>query len=81
MGPQSYGSLNFGNFETLEAKWHLGVGSIVMHKVYYKGEGGVLPQFWAVVSFVSFVNPCFFVVHLCTKVPQLRINQFIVGFV
>ncbi len=34
------------------------------HKVYYKGEGGGLPQVWAVVIFVS-LN--LFVAHPSTK--------------
>jgi hypothetical protein len=45
MGPQSYGSP--------ETKWHLGVGHVTMHKVYYKGEGGGFPQVQAVVSLVN----------------------------
>jgi len=36
-----------------ETKWHLGVGPVAKHKVYYKGEGGGFPQVWIVVSFVS----------------------------
>jgi hypothetical protein len=45
------------------------------HKVYYKGEGGDFPQVQAVVSLVS---PCLLVVRPCTKVLQLRTNQFVV---
>jgi len=69
---------------SLGTKWHLGVGFVARHKIYYKGEGGGLLQFQAVVSFVSFVsfvNLCLFVVHSCTKVPQLRTNQLVVWFV
>jgi hypothetical protein len=51
---------------------------MAMHKVYYKGEGGGFPQIQAVVSFVSL---CLLVVRLCTKMLQLRINQFVVRFV
>ncbi len=45
-------------------KCHLDVGLVERHIIYYKGEGGGFPQVWVVVSFVS---PCLFVVHLCTK--------------
>jgi hypothetical protein len=38
---------------SLWTKWHLGVGPMARHKVYYKGEGGGFPQVWAMVSFVS----------------------------
>ncbi len=34
-------------------KWHLGASSVAKHKVYYKGEGGGLPQVRVVVSLVS----------------------------
>jgi hypothetical protein len=50
MDPQSRANPNFGNFEP---KCHLGVSSMARHKIYYKGEGGGLPQVQAVVSFVS----------------------------
>jgi hypothetical protein len=57
MGPQSCESSNFGNFElpfgSFETKWHLGVGPVVKHKIYYKGEGGAFPQVQAVVNLVS----------------------------
>jgi hypothetical protein len=43
-----------------------------------KGEGGGFPQVWALVSLVS---SCLPVVHSCTKVLQLHINQFVVWFV
>ncbi len=29
---------------SLKTKWHLGVGPMVRHKRYYKGEGGGFPQ-------------------------------------
>jgi hypothetical protein len=47
-----------------ETKWHLGAGHVAKHKVYYKGEGGGLPQVRVVVSLV---NPCLLVVRLSTK--------------
>jgi len=58
MGPQSCGSLNFGNFKTptwefRDKKSHLDVGLVERHRVYYKGEGGGFPQIWAMVSLVS----------------------------
>ncbi len=42
--------LSFGSPET---KCHLDVGLVERHKVYYKGEGGGFPQFWAMVSLMS----------------------------
>jgi hypothetical protein len=59
-------------------KWHLGVGPVAKHKVYYKGKGGGFPQVRAMVSLVSL---WLLVVRLCTKVLQLRINQLVVWFV
>jgi hypothetical protein len=56
-------------------KWHLGVGPVTKHKIYYKGEGGGFPQVRAVVSLMS---PCLPMVRSCTKVFQLHINQLIV---
>jgi hypothetical protein len=48
MGPQSLGSLNFGNFETpIWESWdkiHLDVGFVERHNVYYTGEGVGFPQ-------------------------------------
>jgi hypothetical protein len=51
---------------SLGTKWHLGDGPVARHKVYYKGEGGGFPQFWAVVSLG---NPCLPMAHPCTKSP------------
>jgi hypothetical protein len=45
-------------------KWHLVVGLVTKHKVYYKGEGGGFPQ---VQTMVSLVNLCLPVAHPCTK--------------
>jgi hypothetical protein len=59
-------------------KWHLGVGLMAKHKVYYKGEGGGSPQVRAMVSLVS---PWLSVACPCTKVLQLRTNQLVVWFV
>jgi hypothetical protein len=68
MGPQSCGSPNCGNFRTptLESrdKMTLGVGLVVRHKVYYKGEGGGFTQIQAVVSLV---NLCLPMARQCTK--------------
>ncbi len=47
-------------------------------KYIIKGEGGGFPQVW---TLMSIVNPCLLMVHLCTKVFQLRINQLVVWFV
>jgi hypothetical protein len=52
------------SFKSPKTKWHLGVGPVAKHKVYYKGEGGGFPQVWAMVSFVS---PCLSMTRLCTK--------------
>jgi hypothetical protein len=72
MGPQSYGSPNFGNFKTpnFETKSHLDVGLMEKHIVYYKEEGGGFPQVRAVVSLVNLSLP---VAHPCTKsVPTMH---------
>jgi hypothetical protein len=61
-----------------ETKWHLGVGPMAKHRIYYKGEGGGFLQVQAVVSLVS---PCLPIVRPCTKVLQLCTNQIIVKFV
>jgi hypothetical protein len=45
-------------------KFHLDVGLVKRHKVYYKGEGGVFPQVWAVVNLM---NPSLLVVRPNTK--------------
>jgi len=66
--------LPFGSPKT---KWHLGVGHVARHKVYYKGEGGGFPQIQIVVSFV---NSCLPMARPCTKVLQLRINELVVWF-
>jgi hypothetical protein len=58
-------------------KWHLGVGPMTKHRVYYKGEGGDFPQIWIMVSLVS---PCLHVARLCIKVLQLCTNQLVVSF-
>ncbi len=65
-------------FGSLGTKWHLGASPMAKHKLYYKGEGDVLPQVRAMVSFVSL---CLLVARPCTKVLQLRTNQFVVWFV
>ncbi len=64
--------------ESLGTKWHLGVGTMAMHIVYYKGEGGGFPKVQAVVSLISL---CLLVVRSCTKMFQLRTNQLVVWFV
>jgi hypothetical protein len=46
-------------------KWHLGVGPVATHRVYYKGEGGCFPQVRAVLSLVSLCLP---LARSCTKV-------------
>ncbi len=82
MGPQNYESPTLGisrlPFGSLETKWHLGASPVVRHKIYYKGKGGGFPQLLDVVSFISL---CLLVVHSCTKMFQLRNNQFVVWFV
>jgi hypothetical protein len=71
MGPQNRGSPNFGNFGSPRTKWHLGVGPVAKHKVYYKGEDGGFLQVRAMVSLVSLWLP---VARPCTKVLELRTN-------
>jgi hypothetical protein len=59
------------NRKNPETKWHLGIGSVATHMIYYKGEGGGFPQVRAMVSIVS---PCLLVAHPCTKDVLARIN-------
>ncbi len=59
-------------------KWHLGAGPVARHKIYYKGGLGGFPQVRAMVSLVSLYLP---VVRMCTKMHQLRTNQFVIWFV
>jgi hypothetical protein len=47
-------SPNFGNFRT---KYHLDVGLMEKHIVYYKGEGGDFPQVRVVVSLMNLSLP------------------------
>jgi len=54
-------------------KYHLDVGLMERHKVYYKKEGGGFPQVWAVVSLMSPNCPWFV---LAPKVPLLCTNHF-----
>jgi hypothetical protein len=57
MGPQSHGNPSLGIFGTpiweSRTKWHLDVGHVKRHKLYYKGEGGGFPQVQAVMSLIS----------------------------
>ncbi len=73
MGPQILGILGLP-LGSPKTKWHLGVGPMVRHIVYYKGEGGGFPQVWVVVSLGSLCLP---VARPCTKVLQLCINQLV----
>jgi len=68
------GISRLGNLGT---KWHLGVGHVARHRVYYKGEGGGFPQVQVVMSFMS---SCLPMARQCTKMFQLRINQLVVWF-
>jgi hypothetical protein len=75
MGLQSRGSPNLGDFEgSLGTKSHLDVGSVDIHRVYYKGEGGGFPQVWAMVSLVC---PCCPWLVLAPKVLQLCTNHLV----
>jgi hypothetical protein len=60
-GLQNYGNMNFENFLGQNDIWVLPMARL---KEYYKGEGGGFPQVWVTVSLM---NPCLFVVCLCTK--------------
>jgi len=51
-------------FGSLMTKWHLGVGLVAKHIVYYKGEGGGSPQVWVLVNLMSLCLP---MVRPCTK--------------
>jgi hypothetical protein len=64
---------NRDNFESPGKKSHLDVASAQSCRVYYKGEGGGLPQVQAVVSLVC---PCCPWLVLTPKVLQLCINHF-----
>jgi hypothetical protein len=58
--------------------WHLGVGPVAEHRVYYKEEDGGFPQVRAMVSLMSL---WLLVARPCTKMLQLCINQLVVWFV
>ncbi len=62
-------------FVSPETKCHLDVSPMAKHIVYYKGEGGGLPQVRAVMSLVSSSFP---VARLSTKNVKLCTNQLIV---
>ncbi len=49
-------------------KWHLGVGPMAKHRVYYKGEGGGFPQVGVVGSLMS---SCLPMAHPNTKSIQI----------
>ncbi len=59
MGLQSCRSLNFGNFGNGSpgTTWHLGVGLVAKHIVYYNGEGDGFPQVRAVVRLLNMCLP------------------------
>jgi hypothetical protein len=57
--------LPLGNPET---KYHLDVGFVERHRVYYKGEGGGFPQVRAVVNLMNQSLP---MVSLNTKNVQI----------
>jgi hypothetical protein len=54
-------------FGSLGTKCHLDVSLVERHKVYYKGEGGGLPQVRAVVNVMS---PSLPMAHPSTKSAQ-----------
>jgi hypothetical protein len=55
------------SFKSPRTKCHLDVAPMERHKIYYKGEGGGLPQVQAVVNLV---NPMLLMVCLSTKSAQ-----------
>jgi hypothetical protein len=65
-------------FQSPETKCHLDVGLVERHKVYYKGEGGGLPQ---VRAMMSFMNSNLLVARPSTKSAPTCINQLVVWFV
>jgi hypothetical protein len=59
---------------SLGTKWHLGVGPVVRHKVYCKGEGGGFPKsrpWW-----VLWVRVCSWLIR-ALKVFKLCVNQLV----
>jgi hypothetical protein len=80
MGLQNRRSRNLGilglPLGSPETKWHLGVGPVAMHKVYYKGEGGGFPQVQAVVSLMSL---CFPEDRPCTKCSSYALTNLLFG--
>ncbi len=62
-------------FRSLGTKWHLGVGPVARHRIYYKEEGGGFPQ---IRTMVNLVNLCLPVARPCTKMLQLRTNKLVV---
>jgi hypothetical protein len=44
-------------FGSLGTKYHLDVGPVERHIIYYKGEGGGFPQVRAVMSLVTKLEP------------------------
>jgi len=67
--------LPFGNLGT---KCHLDVGLMERNRVYYKGEGGGIPQVRVVMSLVS---PNYPWLVLTPKMLQLCTNHLVFGFV
>jgi len=47
--------------ESLKTKWHLGVGPMAKHRVYYKGEGGGFPK--SGLWWILWVPVCPWLVH------------------
>jgi hypothetical protein len=50
-----------------QMSFHFGVGPVVRHIVYYKGEGDGFPQVQAVVNLVNLVSPSLPMAHPSTK--------------
>jgi hypothetical protein len=72
MGTQSCESPNLGisglPFGSHGTKCHLDVDVMERHKIYYKGEGGGVPE---VQAMVSLVNPSLSMAHPNTKSAQI----------
>jgi hypothetical protein len=61
----------------ISVQWHLGVGLMVKHKKYYKGEGGGFPK--SGLWWVLWICVCSWLVR-ASKVLQLCINKLVVWF-
>jgi hypothetical protein len=69
-----FGAISGLSLESPEKNSDFDVASVANHRVYYKGEGGGLPQVWAMVSLVCLCCPW---LVLAPRVLQLCTNHFV----